>query len=72
MLAFMTAGIWHGRKPRSLGDYTVAGRESGALRVSGTLLGALVGGASTVGTVQMAYQWGLSAWWFTKIGRAHV
>lgn len=68
MLAFMTAGIWHGRKPRSLGDYTVAGRESGALRVSGTLLGALVGGASTVGTVQMAYQWGLSAWWFTLGG----
>ncbi|HPK42511.1 MAG TPA: sodium:solute symporter family protein [Synergistales bacterium] len=68
MLAFMAAGVWHGRKSQSNGDYTIAGRKSGTLRVSGTLLGALVGGASTVGTVQMAYQWGLSAWWFTLGG----
>lgn len=68
MLAFMAAGVWHGRKSQSSGDYTIAGRKSGTLRVSGILLGALVGGASTVGTVQMAYQWGLSAWWFTLGG----
>ncbi|HQO82991.1 MAG TPA: sodium:solute symporter family protein [Synergistales bacterium] len=68
MLAFMVAGISSGRRSGSHSEYTVAGRESGPLRVSGILLGSLVGGASTVGTVQMAYQWGLSAWWFTLGG----
>lgn len=33
--------------------------------MAGILLGALVGGASTVGTVQMAYKFGFSAIWFT-------
>jgi len=49
-------------------DYCLAGRKSSAISVSGILLGALVGGASTVGTVQMAYSYGLSAWWFTLGG----
>ena len=49
-------------------DYSLAGRKSSATLVSGILLGALVGGASTVGTVQMAYAYGLPAWWFTLGG----
>lgn len=49
-------------------DYCLAGRKCSAISVSGILLGALVGGASTVGTVQMAYSYGLSAWWFTLGG----
>ncbi|MDO9509212.1 MAG: sodium:solute symporter family protein [Thermovirgaceae bacterium] len=68
MAVFIAAGIWFGRKSRSFCDYSMAGRECGTLGVSGVLLGSLVGGASTVGTVQMAYQWGLSAWWFTLGG----
>lgn len=68
MLLFMIAGIWSGRRSRSFCDYSVAGRECGSFGVSGVLLGSLVGGASTVGTVQMAYQWGMSAWWFTLGG----
>lgn len=28
-------------------------------------MGTLVGGASTIGTAQLAYEYGLSAWWFT-------
>lgn len=68
MAVFIVAGIWFGRKSMSSSDYSMAGRKSGTLGVSGILLGSLVGGASTVGTVQMAYQWGLSAWWFTLGG----
>ncbi len=68
MFLFMIAGIWSGRRSRSFCDYSVAGRECGSFGVSGVLLGSLVGGASTVGTVQMAYQWGMSAWWFTLGG----
>ncbi len=33
--------------------------------VAGAIMGTLVGGSSTVGTAQLAYQYGMSAWWFT-------
>ncbi|GAB6280612.1 MAG: sodium:solute symporter family protein [Thermovirga sp.] len=68
MALFIAAGLCFCRKSVTSCDYSMAGRESGTLGVSGILLGSLVGGASTVGTVQMAYQWGLSAWWFTLGG----
>ncbi|WP_305042270.1 sodium:solute symporter family protein [Geoalkalibacter sp.] len=46
-------------------DFTLAGRRAGHWKVSGAIMGTLVGGASTVGTVQLAFLFGLSAWWFT-------
>jgi len=58
------ATIRSGKVGRS-NDYTVAGRSATASSVGGIIMGALVGGASTVGTVQMAYEYGISAWWFT-------
>ena len=33
--------------------------------VSGVIMGTLVGGSATVGTAQLAYNYGASAWWFT-------
>ena len=33
--------------------------------VAGALMGTLVGGSSSVGTAQLAYHYGMSAWWFT-------
>lgn len=36
-----------------------------AFVVSGAIIGTLVGGSSTVGTAQLAYNYGFSAWWFT-------
>lgn len=33
--------------------------------VAGLIMGTLVGGSSTIGTAQLAYQFGMSAWWFT-------
>jgi len=68
MALFIAAGLFFCRKSATSSGYSMAGRESGVIGVSGILLGSLVGGASTVGTVQMAYQWGLSAWWFTLGG----
>ena len=35
---------------------------------AGVILGTLVGGASTIGTAQLAYNFGMSAWWFTLGG----
>lgn len=36
--------------------------------VSGVIIGTLVGGSSTVGTAQLAFNYGMSAWWFTLGG----
>ena len=36
--------------------------------VAGAITGTLVGGASTVGTAQLAYEFGMSAWWYTLGG----
>ena len=33
--------------------------------VAGVIMGTLVGGSSTIGTAQLAYQFGMSAWWYT-------
>ena len=36
--------------------------------VSGLIMGTLVGGSSTIGTAQLAFSYGMSAWWFTLGG----
>ncbi len=54
-----------GLRVRSTREFTVAGRKAGWPIVSGIIVGALVGGSSTVGTAQAAFVYGLPAWWFT-------
>src|SRR5215471_5614422 len=54
-----------GLRVRSTREFTVAGRRAGWPIVSGIIVGALVGGSSTVGTTQAAFVYGLPAWWFT-------
>jgi SSS family solute:Na+ symporter len=58
-------GAIAGRKVKNSSDYTVAGRRNGAATVAGVIIGALLGGSSTIGTAQAAYQYGMTAWWFT-------
>ncbi|MBP3251917.1 MAG: sodium:solute symporter family protein [Prevotella sp.] len=43
----------------------LTGGNSGSWMVGGALLGTLAGGQSTIGTAQLAFCYGLSAWWFT-------
>lgn len=43
-------------------------KENGMPIVVGIIIGTLVGGSSTVGTAQLAYTFGMSAWWFTLGG----
>ena len=45
-----------------------AGQKNGAAVVAGIIMGTLVGGSSTVGTAQLAYNYGMAAWWFTLGG----
>lgn len=41
---------------------------NGTAVTAGIIMGTLVGGSSTVGTAQLAYNYGMSAWWFTLGG----
>lgn len=40
-------------------------RDNSSGIVAGLIMGTLVGGSSTVGTAQLAYRFGMAAWWFT-------
>lgn len=65
-LAFAVAfGVHFGRRVRSSSDFVVAGRRATAFTVMGIIMSTLVGGAATIGTAQMAFQYGLDGWWFT-------
>ena len=55
---------WSGRKVKDARSFTTGGN-SGSWMVCGALLGTLAGGQSTIGTAQLAFCYGLSAWWFT-------
>ena len=51
--------IWSGTKVKS-------GQQQNSLSVvAGVIMGTLVGGSSSIGTAQLAYTYGMSAWWFT-------
>lgn len=68
LLIIILAGIYAAKKVHTAQDFSVSSRSAGPFLVMGTILGTLVGGASTVGTAQMAYLYGFSAWWFTLGG----
>ena len=58
-------GVYSGRKVRDASDFTTGGGKAGPWLVCGAIMGSLVSGQATVGTAQLAYDYGLSAWWFT-------
>ncbi len=55
---------WSGRKVKDARSFMTGGN-AGSLLVGGALLGTLAGGQSTIGTAQLAFCYGWSAWWFT-------
>ena len=64
-VALLLALSWlAGRNVRDAHGFTIGGN-SGSWMVCGALLGTLAGGQSTIGTAQLAFCYGLSAWWFT-------
>ena len=58
-------GVMSSRKVKSADDFSRAGGKAGTWVVCGTIMGTLIGGQSTVGTAQLAFTYGISAWWFT-------
>ena len=58
-------GIYSTRQIQSAESFSLGGRSAGPTIVAGTIAGTIIGGAATIGTTQLAYSIGLSAWWFT-------
>ena len=68
LIVLIGLSIYSGKKAgKKSGSFTGGGDSSAAI-VAGAVIGTLVGGSSTVGTAQLAYNYGLSAWWFTLGG----
>lgn len=61
----MGLGIRGGTGSRTAEGFSLGGRSSGVAVIAGGIAGTVIGGAATIGTAQMAYAMGLSAWWFT-------
>jgi SSS family solute:Na+ symporter len=60
LAAIVALAVWTGAH-----NTKKKGEGSNAAIVAGVIIGTLVGGSSTVGTAQLAYTYGMSAWWFT-------
>lgn len=58
-------GIYSGSKVTNAADFTNSGGKATASLVGGAIMGSLVSGQASVGTAQLAFTYGLSAWWFT-------
>lgn len=65
LLFTLLPGIIASRRIKSADDFNVGGRSAGVSLVAGSIIGTIVGGAATVGTAQLGFKLGLTAWWFT-------
>lgn len=64
----IVVSIMAGRRVNDVKTFTTGGT-SGRWMVGGAIMGTLVSGQSTIGTAQLAFAFGVSAWWYS-IGAA--
>ncbi len=64
-MAITALGLWTARYVRTSGDFFVAGRGLGPGLVFSSMLAANVGAGATVGAAGLAYNEGVSAWWWS-------
>jgi len=65
IVVVIVTSILSGRKVKNSDDFESSSGKAGYGIVSGIIMGTIIGGASTIGTAQLAYSYGLSAWWYT-------
>ncbi|MGQ7817185.1 sodium:solute symporter [Metapseudomonas furukawaii] len=63
VLVMAGLGWWGMRKARTRDDFLLAGRRLGPALYLGTLSAVMLGGASTIGSVRLGYQYGISGLW---------
>lgn len=64
-LLMIVVGYIGMRRAKNKDDYLVAGRNLGPIMYVGTFAAVVLGGASTIGTVQLGYLYGISGIWLT-------
>jgi len=62
-VVMLGAGYWGLKRAGSTEDYLVAGRRLGPALYVGTLSAVVLGGASTIGSVSLGYEFGVSGMW---------
>ncbi|NLY84181.1 MAG: sodium:solute symporter family protein [Acholeplasmataceae bacterium] len=65
LILSLLPGFYAAKGVKSEADYSVGGRSAGNFLVAGTIIGTIIGAAATVGTAQLGFKAGISAWWFT-------
>lgn len=65
ILPVLAVSVLCGRQSTGATGFSLGGRKAGAGMVAGIISGSAIGGGATIGTAQMAYQYGLVAWCFT-------
>lgn len=65
ILLIIGIGVYSGRKVKSAADFSSGGGKAGSWIVCGAIMGTLVSSQATIGTAQLAFSYGMSAWWFT-------
>ena len=65
LMLLVGVGVWSGRRVRDAEDFLTGGGRAGPALVCGALMGSLVSSQATMGTVQLAFHYGLAAWWYT-------
>lgn len=61
--AMLGVGWWGLRRSRNREDFLVAGRQLGPAFYTGTLAAVVLGGASTIGSASLGYEYGISGMW---------
>lgn len=62
--AVIGAGVFLSGRSGGAEGFSLGGRRSGAGLVAGIIAGSAIGGGATIGTAQLAFQYGLVAWCF--------
>ena len=65
ILAIALVGYFTGRNVHTAGAFTSASGQASTLLVVGIALATMIGGGTTVGTAQTAFNYGLAGWWYT-------
>jgi SSS family solute:Na+ symporter len=65
LAAFVALAVHAACKVGSAEGFSLSGRRAGTTMIAGSIAGTSVAGASTIGTAQMAFSFGITAWWFT-------
>ena len=67
IILIASAGILAGRKVQGSSDFLTGGGRASTALTTGALIGTILGSQCTLGTAQLAFNFGISAWWWFRL-----